>query len=339
MLNDAAESAPDPVGLWTSPGFVAELQDWVSAVCAAQGMRPTAMLRPHRIRFWAAVFTQATDAGTLWVKAPSAGQGFEGQLLQTLSRLVPDHVLAPLAVHSEHGWILMPDGGPTVKDGGEVNTDTWHGLVRQVARLQLDLAGHGQTLRAAGLPVLLPERAHEYISELVDVLTRLPLLHPQRIDRAAARELERHLPGIARDWEAMGESSAPVTLQLNDAGPGNVFYSTGPEAFRFFDLGDAFWSHPSPVLQVPIRMASGSWPHPAPREASIVHHLHTAYRDVWSSVGIEIGAATIESADRLASVHRCESWRRLLANLDQSLLGVAPPRLLDWLNDAVLPRP
>lgn len=326
----------DLVGLWESEDFELEVQAWVQEVLGRSGVRSAGPLVAHRVRFWAAIFRQSTDEGTVWVKVPNPGQQFEGALLQSLSRLVPDHVLTPLAVHPAHGWILLPDGGATVREE-EVVSQTWEVLMAQVARLQVELSTHAEDLARTGLPVLLPGEASEYVSTLTAALARLPRQDAQHLGVEDARAIERNLPALTLRWEHLGSHGAAMSLQLNDASPSNAFRSTGPQPFRFFDLGDAFWSSPAAVLQVPTRMAARSWPrHPA-AVTPLIRSMVDAYVEVWSGAhGRDVG--DVDAADRLASVHRCESWRRLLVEVDRTRLGVPAPRLGDWLKDAVLPR-
>lgn len=281
----------------------------------------------------------ATDDGPVWVKVTNPGQSFEGPLLQCLSALVPDQVLRPISVHPENGWLLLPHGGQTVKEVGPVTAPTWRALATQVAQLQVALMGYADTVLDTGLPVLLPGDAPEYVGSLVEKLAALPADHPQHVEAVDARTMLSQLSAVSRAWEALASHDLAMTLQPNDASPANAFVSTHGRPFRFFDLGDAFWSHPFAVLQVPSRFAAGSWPRPAPSDHPLVRILRRTYAQHF---GVDLsgpdGAELFHAADRLASVHRCESWRRLLAPVDEARLDVPVPRLADWLVDALGPR-
>src|ERR1043166_5228683 len=62
-------------------------------------------------------------------------------LAQTLAELVPDPGPAVLAIDQARGWMLMRDGGPTLRSGP---CDLPHvaEAVRQFAQMQMHLATH-----------------------------------------------------------------------------------------------------------------------------------------------------------------------------------------------------
>lgn len=332
----AHDRAPlDLVGHWSSVGFRNEATAWVRDQLAARGSELRGPLEVHRVRFWSAVLTAPTDAGRVCFKAANPGQAFEAPLLACLSRLAPDDVVAPLAVHAPRGWLLLPDDGPTVRDRGDVTVGDWEALVVQAAHLQVAVAGRGEELAAAGLPALGPADAQPYVAELVETLRGLPREDPQHVDDGEARTLLRGLDRVAEGFEDLVASGLPSTLQPNDLSVANAVAPRGGGRFRLFDLGDASWSHPFAALQVPLRMATRSWPRPPGRDDPVARRLRDAYLGVWGLTSGPDADHLVDAADRLASVHRCESWRRLLAHADPERLGVPAPRLADWLADAV----
>lgn len=322
------------LGYWESAAFLADAFEWVRDVLAGFGIAVHGEPLTHRVRFWSAVLRIPSEAGTFWLKATNPGQGFEGPLLARLGELVPDHVLAPVAVHAGRGWILLPDGGPPVGESVPVPVAEWEGLVAQVARMQRALVGHGAELARAGLPSLLPKDAHAYATELLGRLARLPADHPQHVGAEEHRALLRGLRDVAPLLAELADSGVPPSLQPNDTSAANAVRAAGGRGYRFFDLGDAFWSHPFAVLQVPLRMATGSWPHAPAATDPTRRRLVSAYLGEWTGTEDD---GLVDAADRLASLHRCESWRRLLKGVDG--LTVRAPRLADWVADAVRPAP
>ena len=53
-------------------------------------------------------------SGVVWLKATGPGTSFEVRLYPLLARLVPEQVLTPIAADPERGWIVLPDGGPSL---------------------------------------------------------------------------------------------------------------------------------------------------------------------------------------------------------------------------------
>lgn len=339
MFPRAPEVTGDLLAYWGSASFRAEALRWVHEVLGERDVTLAGEIVPHRVRFWSAVLTIDTSIGTLWFKAANPGQAFEAPLLLRLSRLVPDHVVTPIGVEEARGWLLLPDDGPSVRERGEVTVAEWEALVVSAARMQVALTGHGKELADAGLPSLLPDRAHEYATARVETLARLPVDDPQHIDVDRARRLLRDLEDVGVLFAELASSGVPPTLQPNDAGAANAVRGPDGDGHRFFDLGDAFWSHPFAVLQVPLRMATGAWPH-APAATDVTRaRLVRAYLEHWPQVAPGPDAdRLVEAADRLAGLHRCESWRRLLAHVHPDRLGITTPRLADWLADAARPR-
>ncbi|WP_413449904.1 hypothetical protein AA0Y32_04405 [Georgenia phoenicis] len=333
---EVVDGSGDPAGTWQSAAFRDAALGWVRDVLAARGTAVLGELTTHRVRFWSAVLTVRTDRGVYWFKATNPGQAFEGPLLECLGRLVHRHIVAPAAVDETRGWFLLPDGGPSV--AADVDAARWEELVVQVARLQTELVGHGKELAALGLPSLLPGHADEYATSLVESLARLPAGHPQHLTGEEAHRLLRGLAQTAPLLAELASSGVPPTLQPNDTSPANAVRAADRSGYRFLDLGDAFWSHPFAVLQVPLRMATGSWPGPPARESRLRERLVRAYVEQWPQVTPGRNAdRLVDAADRLASLHRAESWRRLLAHVDPARLGVPTPRLADWLADAARP--
>lgn len=232
--------------------------------------------------------------------------------------------------------MLLPDGGSTLGSARPVPVAAWEELVVQAARLQADLAAHRADLLATGLPALLPEHGAEYASRLVDDLARLPPTHHQHLDPDRARAFVGRLKGLEQGLDELAASGICATLQPNDVGAGNAFLPSADHGpYRFFDFGDAFWSHPFAAVQVPVRVAAGTWPRPVPQGDAVGTRLQRAYVSAWSMPWDRDSRRLVDLADRLASLHRCESWRRLLAHVDTEHLDGPPPLLADWLADAL----
>lgn len=327
---------------WDSPDLLAEVGRWATTELGRHGVAATGPAVAHRVRFWSAVFRVPTEAGTFWVKAASPGQGFEIALTTALADLVPEHVLTPLATvvdpARDRFWMLMPDGGTTLRDHGGATTAHWCRLARDLAELQRALAPHGDRLREAGLPTLRAADGVAYVERMIAWGSSLDPADPQHLGAAQQDELRSGLPRLAADLALLASSGVPDSLQHNDASDSNAFV-TGPDGLgplRFFDLGDAFWSHPFAALQLTLCFATGSLPWPD-MTSEVATTVADAYLACWPEhVSVAELRPLVTPALRLAQLHRTESWRRLLA--------VIPPRpdgtqLLDVLRLAVAEYP
>ena len=201
---------------------------WVDACLVAAGLTRTGELELFRGRPWATVWSAETSGGRVWLKAPNAANRFEVALYAVLARVVPDHVLVPLGVDVEHGWLLLPDAGPCC-------TDLRPALPRY-AELQRALAPHVDELLALGVADMRPH------------------LMPQRFDEAVAliaggREV---LPARERyvAWcEELAAAPGGATIDHNDLHDHNVLASG-----RFYDWGDSVVAHPFASLLVPLEV-------------------------------------------------------------------------------------
>ncbi|GAA1892086.1 hypothetical protein [Lapillicoccus jejuensis] len=201
----------DLVAEWTSPQGVEDLTGWVDDVLVARGEHRRGPLDPIRVRFWSAVFRLDTDHGRRWVKLGNPGQAFEGALLRQLGALVPDEVLAPLAVDETAGRWLLPDGGPTLRDAGAESVADRAALLVQVADLQQRTAGERHRLTA--VPALPQADTTPYVVALVDRLAALPPDDPQSVTAEQVARWRRGLDALDAAVARLIALGLPDTLQ------------------------------------------------------------------------------------------------------------------------------
>lgn len=67
-----------------------------------------------RARFWSVVRCYPTAEGLVWFKETNPGHHFEASLTATMASLAPDHVVVPIAVDPDRGWLLSNDHGATL---------------------------------------------------------------------------------------------------------------------------------------------------------------------------------------------------------------------------------
>ena len=317
---------------WQGAAWRTEVDGWVEDVLAARGAAPTGPGVEVTTRFWSAVRRYDTTEGTVWAKECNPGQSFEGPLMVELATLEPDCFPAPIAVDADRARLLLPSAG-TVRARGDhdVPERDLHEMLVHHAGLQRRLAPHGDRLRRAGLPSLTPDELPGWVAGLAADLAARPGSDPQHLDREGVRLVEKGLPGVHRWCHALSGSGIPSTFQHNDLNPWNL--ARTPAGPVYLDVGDAFWSHPFAVLQVPLAVATGTWPWgPEVKDPAVVRGLE-AYLDAWTGSGLRLPDLhpLVVPALRLAQAHRGESWRRLLAHVPPDRLGVETPLLRDYL--------
>jgi hypothetical protein len=301
------------------------LAAWVGEWCEARGL----VIReadPVRTRPWASVVCFGLDGDprppVLWGKAVAPAMATELDLLPALARVAPDAVLAPLAVDRTRGYLLLPDGGPTVGDvlPGEALPE-WRTALTSYARLQHLLAPHAGELLAAGAHDLRPSAAADAVAELAarDDLHDVGGEHGLT-DAEVRRLRDIAVPGARAAARLLADAAVPVSIQHDDLTPSNALLDG-----RWLDWGDACVAHPFASLLTLLDRTSGR-----PGGASHVASLRALYLGVWAELtGVRPEQLEREAdlAELLAPVGRAFAWLRA----GPAALELYPGQVTRWL--------
>ena len=148
---------PVELSPWADPEWRASVIAWVRDRLAEAGLRAVGEMEP-RIRPWSVAGKVPTDVGPVWFKGNPPDARFEPGLSEALSRWVPDLVLTPLAIDSERGWSLLPDGGMMLGDAMDdvAGGAGWEEPLRRYAGLQRAVSGQVAEMVRLGVPDLRP---------------------------------------------------------------------------------------------------------------------------------------------------------------------------------------
>jgi len=265
---------------------------------AGAGLARTGEAEQTRLRPWATVLRAPTSGGVVWMKAGGPATAFEAGLYGVLARVAPGDVLAPLALDVARGWVLLPDGGPSVGErlGAEGSAGALVTAVAQYGRLQRMLAPHAGELPGLGVPDMRPEVMPARFAEaLAAAHASAPAGAQDRLAALAA------LDGAVGGWcETLAATPVPVSLDHNDLHAYNVL-GTGP--YRFYDWGDAVVAHAFAAMFVPLEVLDAHHGARA-RDAYL-----GAFDDLAPRAELE---ATLEVACRVAVIARALTWERAL---------------------------
>ncbi|SES26069.1 phosphotransferase [Actinokineospora terrae] len=217
---------------WQSAAWQAGAVDWLDERLADAGITRVGPLAERKVRSWAGVFTAPTTAGPVWLKAANPHMAAEVRLYEVLHAAVPERVLAPIATDPARGWLVLPDGGPTLAEMGEMVD-----YLPAYGQMQRDLAPHTDAVLAAGVPDMRPSRMPERFTEALAVVDDVPA------DIAAMG------PKVAEWCARLAESPVPVSIDHNDLHAGN-FLRDG----RFYDWGDSVVAHSFASMLVPLSL-------------------------------------------------------------------------------------
>src|SRR6266542_4011554 len=177
--------------VWGSARWRATATGWLDAQLASAGIRRTEPVEQPHLRPWATVLTTPTTAGPVWLKATGPATAFEAGLSELLSRVVPEHVLAPIAVDLSRGWLLLPDGGPPLADrlAGTDLADALAAVLRRYAQLQRAFAASAGAALALGVADMRAQVMPARFDEAVETVGRLVVGRGDAIGRDALGEV------------------------------------------------------------------------------------------------------------------------------------------------------
>jgi len=324
---------------WLDSQWRAAALGWVAARLGELGRSVLGEVEQPHVRPWSTVFRVPTADGPVWFKANARGTAYEGRLLEALGTWCPDRVLPPLAVDADRGWMLLPDGGTTLRNAQAGHTDLaqWQKVLVEYAELQRLLGPHAEEMVALGVPDLRPAALPGH---LADLLADEPVLMIDEPDGITSEDLARLRSEQDRFAQWCGELAAtgvPASLQHDDLHDANIFLPyDGEGPYRVFDWGDSSVAHPFTTLLVTLRVVAhfGKLPNGAPE----LFRLRDAYLEPWTA---EHDRATLLEACRLAlltgPLGRALSYRRSLLDATPSARARYGDGVPGWLVDLGAP--
>ncbi len=327
----------DSRAVWASPEWRQQAEQWIDLVLESFGVVRTGPVEQPPVRFWATHLTVPTDHGTLWFKENNLGQFAEAAIVSVLGELAPDHVVAPLATEPSRGWMLTTDHGATLATVTADSPRVWARVVADFADLQKLVAPHGERLSQAGLVIMNPEVAANFVENQLLLHTGLPAEHPLYLSAADADDVVRRLPAVGTAVETLRSVGVPLSLDHNDLHARNCFLpATATVPLQFFDFADSYWAHPFSALRVPIAEMREQWGTTA--DDARITAVVSAYLERWTDhAPLPELRTAVEPALQLAGVHRYGSWLRLLVYADDDSMRTYAPKALHYLRTLMDP--
>ncbi len=213
------------------------------------GVVPTGPLVTIRERHWSTIVRVPTAGGDLYLKRCGPISAYEVPLVAALAERWPDRMPTVIAADPERGWLLMADGGQTLRFAGRARLAEAVGLY---AELQVGEVAHTAELVELGLP-------HLPLSWLAEAGAAL-----------LGGEHGARVPELCAALEAFG---LPESIQHDDLHDNNVFLRDG--RLGLYDWGDATVSHPLFSFMKPLWVAGRDGTDPAP--------LRDAFLQPWTA--------------------------------------------------------
>jgi hypothetical protein len=323
------------VAVWSSAAWIASATAWVDEQLASAGATRTGDLEEHKLRPWAGVFRVPSSAGPMWLKATGHASRFEVGLYRLLVRVAPNRVLTPLGTSVERGWVLLPDGGPSLGErlDGATLIAALEEALPAYAQLQLDLCPYAEALLRLGVSDMRPEAMPSRFDEAVEAVRA----YVERRGDPAEREQLEDVIGM-RDaivgWcERLADSAVGSSLDHNDLHAWNILGGDG--GVRFYDWGDAVVAHPF------ASMLALGW---VPMSDAERLRLRDAYLGPFGELAPHAELVeTLELACRVGKIARALTWQRSVSaydpdEVDEKWLSGPSESLFSLLEDTWLGR-
>jgi Phosphotransferase enzyme family len=318
-------SAQSGMGMevWASPQWRSAATAWLDEQLSSHGVRRTSAVTQPHLQPWATILTAATTQGAVWLKATGPANAFEVPLYALLHSAVPGRVLAPIAVDVDRGWILLPDGGPSLGDRlDDVDlAATLAVILRCYAELQRDFVPETDAALALGVADMRAQVMPTRFDEALETVGRSVADGGDPRDHETLREVAG-LREIYGSWcQRLAAAPGPASLDHNDLHPWNMLVPSldRPDEVRLYDWGDAVIAHPFACMLVPLGWAQNrlATALDAPELVRIRDAYLEPFRDLAPNAEL---AATLELACRVGKVARALTWARAVAQSDPDQL-------------------
>ena len=324
-------------GRWSDPAWRAAFETWARAELAGTGRSVNGPIEQPHSRPWSTTLRIPTDRGVVWGKASGPGTAHEGRVLRAFAEWHVPFVLAPLGVAPDRGWLLLPDGGPTLRatrpgNTGDQDLGAWERALADYATLQRTVEPRAGELLRLGVPDGRPEALPATLARLVADDAIWARVDPTELAGAAdARERLRALgPWVERRAGVLSGSGIAVTIQHDDLHSNNVF--AGPDGYRFFDWGDSVVAHPFGTLLGTLNSVA-HWIGVEPGGPEL-QRLRDAYLEAWTDVPPRVALGEVlEAALDLGRIGMAAAWDRALVGLETAEMDGHGDAPAGWLMD------
>ena len=283
---------------------------WIDERLIHAGSFRTGPLESVRVRPWGEVAKAETDQGAVWLKVPGPTTAFEVGLYEVLARRVPDRILVPMAVDTDRGWILLPEGGPPLGETttGAAQADGMVAALARYGRLQLEVAADVDALLALGVEDMRPAAMPVRFDQAVAAGERYVAKRGNHDDQASLERVRARREWFGGLCEDLADRAGEASLDHNDLHPWNILGDPqNPATLRFYDWGDSVIAHPFAAMLVPLGFAGRS-------SSRDLIRCRDAYLAEFGELGTHAQLVeTLELACRVAKVARALTWERAMS--------------------------
>ncbi len=238
--------------MWASDAWRAGITAWMDDHLARTSLQRTGEPEQVHLRPWGTVYRIPTTQQPVWFKAPAPATVFEVGLYELLAREAPNLVLAPIAVDTNRGWLLLPDGGSTLGNiaSGQALIDALCEILPRYAQLQRDLAPEADAMLALGLTDMRPAAMPACFDEAFASVETWVTGHGDAADHDLLHRIVDRRETFVTWCNRLATTPGAPSIDHHDLHAKNIF-ATGSR-FTIADWGDAVIAHPFASLLVTL---------------------------------------------------------------------------------------
>lgn len=319
---------------WTQSDWFSRVSAWIYKELEHMDLGVTGPIKQVHVRPWSTVLHVPTIEGAVYCKASAEVLSHEPGLTKSLSLWRPEYLPRVLAADTEHGWMLMADGGTRLREVIKTDRDIrhWEKLLPHYADFQIELADRLTDLLALGIPDRRLATIPEQYEKLLDNKDILLIGHSVGLTSAEylrLRNMKTHLGSLC---ERLANSPVPESIHHGDFHDGNIFLND--HHYVFFDWGDSSVAHP--FFSLRTAFVSLEYTLGFEEDAPEFDRLRDAYLETWLPYGSrEVLQDTFDLAARLSPISSALGWNRVISSIEESLrddyAGAIPSLLQEFL--------
>lgn len=321
---------------WYDPVWRQQAHDWIRTEAQHRSVRITGEIEQPHATPWSTVMRIPTNEGTLFFKASAAETIYESALTQMLVGWYPDCMSELIAVDARRGWMLMRNGGESLRTLIRPTRDIkpWEPIITQYAEVQIGLADHVDELLTLGLPDHRPVTLPALYSQLLADTEIIRVDQEKGTASVEYQQLQDLTPRFARICADLMAYGIPDSLNHGDFHDGNVLIKNG--RVTFFDWGDASVTHPFVSLRtffvsIEITLDLEEYAF-TPEMAGLLDR----YLEPWQVFGSkETLASAYNLSKPVASIAKALAWRQVVSRLEGALrdeyVHIVPEVLREFL--------
>ncbi len=299
---------------WEQPAWHQDVENWLDVVFRERGWQRAGEVVEVQRRPWSVILKLNAPVGGLYFKACSPALMHEPALTRALSLWQPQRVLPLIASETERGWMLMPDGSPTLRSQFEAGAplSTWLDILPVFAQMQIDLLPHAEELLTLGIIDRRTETLADQFTDLLEDESAMRLEQKDGLTRDEFDRLQQEMPVFRRLCRELTECGIPDSLEHDDFHDGNIFYSQN--RLVFFDWGETCLSHP--FFSMVVGLNSIAYRFDLEPGGESWCQLRDAYLQPWAAFsdrGTLLRA--FDLAQQVGAVNRALTWHRVVSRL------------------------